>query len=165
MFHSFGTVQSNTCVPEGISRISSGICRCKIRSVPRTPFPVMLRQIGYSSSIRRNISSPDAIEPTAFCTGATAFNSSSRHKIRIISVALVHDPFALRPCNPKCRIVPPHTSRVLRRVRPRHLVENFRVVLQRLKSVCELLGYVQHFSIHRGEFDGEGLFECPRRLP
>ena len=51
MFHSAGTVQSSTGVPVGTSWTSSGISLA--RSAPasaRTPSPVMLRQIGYSSA-------------------------------------------------------------------------------------------------------------------
>ncbi len=46
MFHSRGTVQSNTGVPVGTSRISRGMRSWIIASVRRTPSPVMLRQIG-----------------------------------------------------------------------------------------------------------------------
>jgi hypothetical protein len=46
MFHSRGTVQSNTLVPLGTSRVSSGISRRSRAIVRRNPSPVMLRQIG-----------------------------------------------------------------------------------------------------------------------
>ncbi len=51
MFHSGGTVQSSTGVPDGTSVSWIGMCRAMIRSVSRSPSPVMLRQIGYSSSM------------------------------------------------------------------------------------------------------------------
>src|SRR5688572_22201462 len=59
-FHSFGTVQSNTGVPLGTSKISSGTCSRMRSSVRRTPSPVMLRTIGYSRRINAWISSPIA---------------------------------------------------------------------------------------------------------
>ena len=49
MFHSGGTVQSRTDVPDGTSWISTGMWRCSNANVARTPSPVMLRQIGYKS--------------------------------------------------------------------------------------------------------------------
>ena len=51
MFHSGGTVQSSTGVPDDTSVSWIGIWRPMIRSVSRSPSPVMLRQIGYSSWI------------------------------------------------------------------------------------------------------------------
>src|SRR5260370_15195016 len=140
MFHSFGTVQSNTCVPVRTSRSSRGICRCSSRSVSRKPSPVMLRQIGYSSSIKRNIAWPSASGSKPSC-GFCAFKSFrpySRNEIGIILVAFDDDPLALRPVNPEGRIVPAHASRVFRRIPLPHLVENLGVVLQRLEPVSEI---------------------------
>src|SRR5215472_17997068 len=62
MFHSRGTVQSRTEVPEGTSLIPRGMYRCRIASVCRTPLPVMLRQIGKSSWMSANMFSPSASE-------------------------------------------------------------------------------------------------------
>ena len=59
IFHSFGTVQSKTCVPVGTScRVIAGQMLCKTRSVSRTPLPVILRQIGNSRSQSAYISLP-----------------------------------------------------------------------------------------------------------
>src|SRR6185312_994721 len=58
--HSFGTSQSSTCVPVGTSRRSSGMCWPSMRSVSRTPSPVMLRQIGKISLASSKISAPVA---------------------------------------------------------------------------------------------------------
>ena len=58
MFHSFGTVQSKTSVPLGTSWSSKGMRSPIRRRVSRIPSPVMLRQIGNSSSMNRNISAP-----------------------------------------------------------------------------------------------------------
>ena len=50
MFHSSGTIQSNTCVPLGISIRVIGICSSSTSKVARTPSPVRLRQSGNSRS-------------------------------------------------------------------------------------------------------------------
>jgi hypothetical protein len=50
MFHSSGTVQSNTLVPLGISVRRIGICSSSRSKVARTPLRVRLRQSG---NIRR----------------------------------------------------------------------------------------------------------------
>ena len=46
MFHSSGTVQSRTFVPDGTSLTVSGTIRPITSSVARTPSPVIERQIG-----------------------------------------------------------------------------------------------------------------------
>src|SRR3989344_1324108 len=56
IFHSFGTVQSNTFVPVGTSLILSGTCVRMIERVLRTPFPVMLRHIGKRRLSKASIS-------------------------------------------------------------------------------------------------------------
>src|SRR5262245_66021162 len=70
MFHSLGMVQSNTCDPVGTSVVLIGMCRARIDSVCRTPFPVMLRQIGYSSATSACIEAPT--EPLSACAAADA---------------------------------------------------------------------------------------------
>src|SRR5262245_23258115 len=60
MFHSGGTIQSSTGVPEGISTTFREIYRFRISSVRRTPFPVMLRQIGKSSAISAIMAGPSS---------------------------------------------------------------------------------------------------------
>src|SRR5262245_31636455 len=70
MFHSLGMVQSNTCDPVGTSVVLIGMCRARIDSVSRTPFPVMLRQIGYSSATSACIEAPT--EPLSACAAADA---------------------------------------------------------------------------------------------
>ena len=59
-FHSRGTTQSKTRVPEGTSTTERPISRRRIASDARTPSPVMLRQIGYSSAISACIAAPAA---------------------------------------------------------------------------------------------------------
>src|SRR5680860_104536 len=58
MFHSSGIVQSKTRVPEGTSCTLSGMDRCRICRVWRTPSPVRLRGIGNSSARSWYISWP-----------------------------------------------------------------------------------------------------------
>src|SRR3989344_5217216 len=58
IFHSLGTVQSKTFVPDGTSWITSGICSSSVRSVSRRPFPVILLQIGKRRSASSYISPP-----------------------------------------------------------------------------------------------------------
>src|SRR3954452_6579247 len=60
MFHSRGTVQSKTGVPDGVSITSSGRSRPRMASVSRTPSPVRLLGIGKSSRINSTSSSPMA---------------------------------------------------------------------------------------------------------
>jgi hypothetical protein len=55
----FGTVQSNTAVPDGTSTASMGINALRRLSVSRTPSPVMLRQIGNRSEARACMSWPE----------------------------------------------------------------------------------------------------------
>ena len=58
MFHSFGTVQSRTRVPDGTSCTSRGIRSPIRRSVSRIPSPVMLRQKGNNSAMKSDILEP-----------------------------------------------------------------------------------------------------------
>src|SRR4029079_3591923 len=58
MFHSSGTVQSRTGVPDGTYVTWRGTSLPRIRSVSRTPLPVMLRHMGYSSATSACISVP-----------------------------------------------------------------------------------------------------------
>ncbi len=51
------------CVPVGVSTISSGTSRPTSRSVSRRPSPVMLRQIGNISAIRRWMALPPSRDP------------------------------------------------------------------------------------------------------
>src|SRR6267143_4569705 len=152
MFHSFGTVQSNTCVPVGTSRSSSEISLCSSRSVSRKPSPVMLRQIGYSSAIKRIIAWPSAgaSKPFCSCCAFKSFRPLSRSIVGIILVALNDDSLALGPLNPKRWIVPPHAPRVFRRISLCHLVEHFRIVLERLEPVSEIIRDIQHPVVFRG---------------
>ena len=90
MFHSRGIVQSKTGVPVGTSCISNAMCAPISRNVSRTPFPVMLRQIGYilaaSAKISSPMSSPMSCSRKRTCRslvsrGLTlAFNSASRRE-------------------------------------------------------------------------------------
>ncbi len=47
----------------------------------------------------------------------------------------------------------------------RHLVKDFRVILESLKSVCEFLGDVEHFVVLRRKLDGKMLLERWRGTP
>src|SRR3989338_1747745 len=58
IFHSGGTVQSNTFVPLFTSWIFKGTCSCRIFNVFRTPFPVIDRQMGKRRCARACIFSP-----------------------------------------------------------------------------------------------------------
>src|SRR5262249_61464669 len=81
MFHSRGTVQSRTGVPEGTSLISRGTWRWRIASVCRTPLPVMLRQIGRSSWMSASMLSPSASERGEHSSTALLFC----HKLKFSS--------------------------------------------------------------------------------
>ena len=48
---------------------------------------------------------------------------------------------------------------MFRGVKLRHLVEHLRVVLQGLKTVGKLFGYVQHLPVSRGKLNAEMLLE------
>src|ERR1700757_4312607 len=58
MFHSFGMVQSKTSVPVGTSETWRLTRCCTAAKVWRSPFPVILRQIGYRSAAKRCSPSP-----------------------------------------------------------------------------------------------------------
>src|SRR5260370_28341608 len=58
IFHSRGIVQSKTAVPVGTSGTSNGMCDPISLNVCRTPFHVMLRQMGNILAANAKISSP-----------------------------------------------------------------------------------------------------------
>ena len=64
MFHSFGTVQSNACVPVGTSEICNGRILPIRSSVSRKPAPVMLRQSGNRSAMSSYIEAPASADGT-----------------------------------------------------------------------------------------------------
>src|SRR6185436_2800416 len=66
MFHSRGTVQSNTWVPLGTSCTVRSISSRRMPRVWRWPSPVRLRQMGYSFSTRRYRSAPAVVSSGAF---------------------------------------------------------------------------------------------------
>lgn len=72
MFHSAGTSQSNTLVPLATSLTASGISRATSAKVRRTPWPVMLRQIGNTSRAKAWLRSPIA---SAAASGAATADS------------------------------------------------------------------------------------------
>src|SRR5579871_3552921 len=79
MFHSSGTVQSSTLVPDSTSTIfNNGINRCRYFSVVRTPSPVILRQIGNKSRAHPYICSP--ISGSVILSSLTSILSSFRNQ-------------------------------------------------------------------------------------
>jgi hypothetical protein len=72
MFHSRGTVQSGTAVPEKTSLTSRW--RWRIASVCRSPLPEMLRQIGKSSWMSAIALSPLASERGAHASKGVLHN-------------------------------------------------------------------------------------------
>src|SRR5580693_7343822 len=120
MFHSRGTVQSNTFVPVGTLNVSSEI-RSRMRAnVWRMPLPVMLRQIGNNSAANRCNSLP--VETGSFRS------NSSRILIALIEVRV--RPVSLRdhldgsgPSNAEGGIVPAHPPGCVRMIEFRHLIQ------------------------------------------
>ena len=81
-------------------------------------------------------------------------------KVRVLAIARNNDAiFNWRPRDSKRRIIPAHAPPGLRNVTRRYLVENFRVVLQRLKPVREFFGDVKHQMIAVRELDCDPLPE------
>src|ERR1043165_10121622 len=107
MFHSFGTVQSSTGVPEGTSVRTSGAgsWRSMRARVSRTPSPVMLRQIGYSSSTSAYIRAPSSAGRSGI--------GELRVEIGIGGIALGDHGRARRPADREARVVPAWTARTL----------------------------------------------------
>src|SRR6266511_3367504 len=68
MFHSRGTVQSNTWVPLGTSCSSRSTCLARVARVLRKPSPVMLRQTGYSSAMSSCMAVPASAGSVAAIT-------------------------------------------------------------------------------------------------
>jgi len=68
-------------------------------------------------------------------------------EIRTASVPIRHSAGDKRPLNPKCWIIPPQPSGVLRRVEFRNLIEDLAVLFQRQKSVGKTLRHVEHLVV------------------
>src|SRR5712692_10097060 len=167
IFHSRGTVQSNTCVPLGTSCSVSGM-RCWIRrSVSRSPSPVMLRQMGYSSAISRCICWPTPAGSRRLCSSRmfTFVDRFSSGEIGIPLIALEDDALCRRPLDAERRVVPPDASGPLRGIGPRHQVEDFSVVLERLETVRETLRRVEHLAVFGRKRHGDVPFEVRRIRP
>src|SRR5277367_899960 len=152
MFHSGGTVQSKTRVPVETSCKVSGMIRCRRFRVSRTPFPVILRQIGYSSAINACISCPRTSGAGLSCAG-TVFTYAylvSDNEVGVRLVTIDNYPFVCGPLNPKCWIIPTNSPHVFWGVKLRHLIEHFRIIFQRLKTMRESFWNVQHLFVFYG---------------
>src|SRR5690242_7310965 len=118
------------------------------------PSPVMLRQIGNSSSISAYIRPPASTD--------------SLGSWRIVGIAVVpieDDRIGNGPFDAEERIVPAKSTRGLRREEIRHLIEDFTIVGQRLEPVRETTRDVQCAPIRRRQLHGDVLQVCPRLGP
>src|SRR6266849_526028 len=140
MFHSLGTVQSKTAVPDGTSKVCSEIWFWIMARVRRIPSPVMLRQIGYNS----------------FSSLITLF------KFRIISISFRDHFYLFRPSNPKCWIIKPHSPGRFRALEFRHLIENFSPLFQGQKAVRASLGHVNHVPFFSRQDHPDTIFKFRR---
>src|ERR1051325_6492526 len=145
MFHSFGTIQSNTGVPEETVFVSSGISRAIRSSVRRTPSPVMLRQIGNSSDMSARTSSATSV-PAALLA---LIPMIALIVVGEMAIALGNDFHSRRPDDIERRVVPTHAALRGRYVRVGCLIVHFGVVLQRDVTVRDTSRDVEHSMIFR----------------
>src|ERR1700722_968710 len=143
MFHSRGTVQSKAGVPLGTSLMAIGISCWMRRRVARRPSPVMLRQIGNSSSMRRCISIP-AVAGSRVADLVEAFIGDTlplrlTRDERIFLIALNNNSFAGRPFDAEGGIVPANPAGCVGVIELRHLIKNLSVVLESLETMSEAL--------------------------
>src|SRR6266511_6260049 len=166
MFHSRGTVQSNTWVPLGTSCVSRSTCLASVARVVRKPSPVMLRHTGYSSAMSSCMALPASAGSAAAITSLMVtyripLSRPSRSPaddlgvlpVRPAPVALRHHAHLGRPADPERRVVVAQAHGRVRLVERRHLVEDLGVVLEGEEAVREALGNVQHAAVAGGQLD------------
>src|SRR5437867_3730839 len=101
----------------------------------------MLRQIGYNSRTRSYIDPPTSLGLTFVLRSNTSISIHGcrwvHEEIRIVSITLRNDShFKWQPYSERW-VIPSKPSRALWRVKLRHLIEDFGVVLQSYKAVSE----------------------------
>src|SRR4029453_19610019 len=175
MFRSRGTVQSNTWVPLGTSKISRSMCLAMVARVARKPSPVMLRHTGYSSAMSSCMAVPASAGSAAAITSLMVtyqipLVAASRGPadaldavpVRPPPVALGHHQHLGGPADPERRVVVAQTPGRVRLLERRHLVEDLGVVLEGQEAVREALRNVQHPAVAGGQVDADVLAEGGR---
>src|SRR6185295_2733952 len=74
-------------------------------------------------------------------------------EIWILSVPVNDYAIGRRPVDAESGVIPSDAPPTFGHVRGRHLIEDFRVVRQRLKPMGEIFGYVNHAMIVRRKLD------------
>src|SRR5881227_3325901 len=80
-----------------------------------------------------------------------SISSAAGNKIWIVLVPFIDNyHFHLWPVYAKSGITPAHAAATLRKVRRRHLIEDFRLILERLEAVSKILRDVKHSPVAGG---------------
>src|SRR5581483_2790796 len=88
-----------------------------------------------------------------------SFSAELRHGlvVWVVAVSLDDNSRLLGPRDPEGRVVPAHAARALRTIKLGHLVQHFRPVLQRQKSMRQALGNINRCMILFAEPHAEML--------
>src|SRR6185437_1610474 len=148
-----GTCQSNTAVPLGTSYCCSAIRPPTRASVWRTPFPVMLRQIGNSSRANAYARAPSSLQCSRVLRRSKLICCASRSMpggmARVVSavaldikgarlaITLADDADRTGPADTECGVVVAIAVAQIRLEQVGHVVQHARAGLLSLEAMCE----------------------------